>query len=69
MIESYATGLIGITTVLLLWVRVQTAWKRMFPDLSADGDGLAERVGCTGCDRIETCARSPEDARTQEETR
>ena len=41
-------GLIG---VLLAWVGVQLAWKKVFPGVGSDPDVLAGRMGCNhGCD-------------------
>jgi hypothetical protein len=57
MLETYATGLIGIALVALFWVWVQSAWRRTFPDACVDPDVLAERVGCAGCDRTDACSR------------
>ncbi len=51
MWASYATGLIGIAAVLLLWTLVQNGWMRMFPGVSGDPDALADRIGCAGCER------------------
>jgi hypothetical protein len=57
MLTSYATALIVITAVLLLWVRVQIAWRRAFPAAFGDPDVLAGRLGCAGCDRTNACDR------------
>lgn len=57
MFVSYATGLIGIVAVLLLWVWVQNAWRRAFPGAFDDPDVLAERLGCDGCDQRDACER------------
>jgi hypothetical protein len=57
MLASYATGLIGITAVLLLWLWVQNAWRRAFPGVFDDPDVLAERLGCDGCDQKDGCER------------
>jgi hypothetical protein len=50
MLGSYATGLLGIAVVLVLWVWVQTAWRRTFPGVLRDPDVLAERTGCGRCE-------------------
>jgi hypothetical protein len=58
MFASYATGLIGIAAVLLLWVWVQNAWRRTFPGVFDDPDVLAERLGCDACDQTDGCERA-----------
>jgi hypothetical protein len=68
-VQDYATGLFVIAIVLLLWVWVQTAWRRTFPDASDDPDVLAQRVGCHTCERSPVCDRGVADAGMTEEDR
>jgi len=49
MLESYAIGLSATVLVAVAWLGVQNAWRRVFPDGSADADALAGRAGCHGC--------------------
>lgn len=42
-------GLLLMVGVLVLWVAVQSAWRRSFPDPSGELDALAGRGGCHGC--------------------
>jgi len=67
MWASFATGLIGITVVLLFWVGVQTAWRRTFPSAFEDPDVLAGRRGCGTCERAPSCERAPGAGATGEE--
>lgn len=41
------------------WVAVQRAWRHSFPRAFADPDVLAERRGCSGCERVSECALEP----------
>ena len=66
MVASYATGLIGIAAILLVWVSVQNAWRRTFPGAFDDPDPLAERLGCDGCDRRDECDHVTSAARSEE---
>ena len=72
MLGSYAVGLVGLGVVLALWLVVQRAWSRAFPEASHDPDPLAGRMGCHGCDPRcvggESCERRrPEPAGAEEE--
>jgi hypothetical protein len=60
MLESYAVGLSGIVLVTLIWVGVQNAWRRSFPDPGGDCDALAGRSGCHGC-RKHHCKKGVEE--------
>ena len=42
-------GLLLLLVVVALWVAVQSAWRRSFPDPSGEVDALAGRGGCHGC--------------------
>jgi hypothetical protein len=66
VIESHLTALIALAAVLALWVWVQTAWRRSFPDALDDPDALAGRPGCGGCDQRTTCASSSCDEEEKE---
>jgi hypothetical protein len=57
MLRSYATGLVAIALLGLVWVAVQSAWQRVFARESSDPDALAGRPGCSGCGRAEPCRR------------
>jgi hypothetical protein len=48
MLTSTATGLMALCLVLVFWVTVQHAWRRVFGDAAADPDTLAGRWGCSG---------------------
>ena len=73
VLASYAVGLLGLAVVLVLWLAVQRAWSRIFPESSDDPDPLAGRLGCHGCDRGcgegNDCERHRRDADAAEEER
>ena len=51
---AYLTGLIGLLVVLVSWVTVQHAWRRVFAGDADDPDALAGRFPCRA-----TCATEP----------
>jgi len=68
MLAPYAIGLTTILTVVVVWVGVQIAWRRVFPDASTDPDVLAGRLGCGGCGCTDVCEKNGVgDARSAKE--
>lgn len=57
MLTSLATGLIALSLVLVAWVSVQLAWRRVFPSGEADPDPLAGRLTCHGTCEPQACTR------------
>ena len=55
MLTNVITALLGVTTILLCWLLVQAAWRRVFPETPADEDILAGRLGCHGCACKSSC--------------
>ena len=55
MLAPYLTGLLLLTAVLVLWVWVQGAWRRTFPEACRDPDVLAARPGCHSCEHADAC--------------
>ena len=49
MLTSYVTGLLAVVVMMLAWVGVMSAWRRVFPDATSDPDVLAGRMTCHGC--------------------
>ena len=47
----YLIGVGGIAAMMALWVVVQLAWRRSFPEACSDPDVLAARAGCGSCAR------------------
>ena len=63
MLASYALGIAAVVFMAVAWVGVQLAWRRVFPDVCADPDVLAGRMGCHGCSSTEVCeARAADPA-------
>ena len=67
MLTSYLVGALGTVGLLLLWIAVQGAWRRSFPDAFSDPDVLAGRPGCDGCSHEPACEHRTSRP-TQEET-
>jgi len=57
MLTSYAVGIAGVVTVMLVWIAIQSAWRRVFPEACSDPDVLAGRAQCGGCNRGGVCRR------------
>ena len=57
MLTSLATGLITLSLLLVAWVTVQLAWRRVFPSAGADPDALAGRLTCHGTCEPRACTR------------
>ena len=45
----------AIILMMFVWVAVQMAWKRTFPDVGRDVDALATRKGCGSCSHDGQC--------------
>lgn len=46
----------GVTVLMVGWLLVQLAWRRTFPEqVGADGDVLASRGSCHGCEKEGSC--------------
>ena len=56
MFINAITAILAITTIVVLWLLVQVAWRRVFPGTPADEDVLAGRLGCHGCKCKLPCA-------------
>jgi hypothetical protein len=56
---STAIGIGVLVALMVAWVGVQTAWRRMFPHATADPDALYGRTDCHGCDEIDHCRHRP----------
>ena len=47
---SYALALAAMVVMLVVWVGVQLAWRKVFPGVGCDPDVLAGRMRCHNCD-------------------
>jgi hypothetical protein len=59
MLHHYIIGVGAFVLLSVLWLGVQRAWRRAFPDVGDDPDALAGRPGCFGCARAVPCERKP----------
>ena len=57
----YLIGVAGIAAMMAMWVVVQLAWRRTFPEACGDPDALAARSGCGSCAHDSDCNRQPDD--------
>jgi hypothetical protein len=49
MLKSLIIGIGGIVVLMILWVVVQSVWKKTFSDYMSDEDVLAGRNSCGNC--------------------
>ena len=55
MIESYIIGIGVIVTLMVLWIVVQSFWRKTFSDHISDEDVLADRSDCANCGCTNVC--------------
>jgi hypothetical protein len=60
MIKSLIIAITSITLLIMVWVTVQTFWKKTFQDYISDEDVLAERRSCKNCGCTEACENKRE---------
>jgi hypothetical protein len=58
MLTPYLVAALAMAVLTAAWLAVQVAWRRTFPEASADPDPLSERMGCGGCGRAPHCERT-----------
>jgi len=57
--STHLIAILALAAVVAIWVGVQIAWKKAFPDAFCDPDALAGRMGCGGgCKSISTSCSS-----------
>lgn len=54
-------GALLVSVLMVGWVLVQLAWRRVFPEGGSDGDALALRNHCHGCESDSCAANDPPD--------
>lgn len=57
VLATYATGLGAALVLVVAWLAVQGAWRRICPERLLDVDALAGRIGCFGCGPGDRCPR------------
>jgi hypothetical protein len=66
---SHVLGLLAIVLMVVVWVAVQVAWKKTFPEACSDPDVLAGRMGCHGSNCSQDCNRPDRAGSAEEEVR
>jgi hypothetical protein len=54
---SFVIGILGLVGMMLIWVLVQSYWRKTFKDNISDDDVLAERRSCGNCGCVKVCER------------
>ena len=57
MIKSLAICIGGIVGLMLVWVTIQSLWRKMFAEYLSDDDVLAGRTSCSNCGCTAVCER------------
>ena len=57
MIESYIIGIGVIVTLMVMWMAVQSFWRKTFSDHLSDEDVLADRTSCSNCGCTNVCKK------------
>jgi hypothetical protein len=68
VLRDSLVGLGGFLILVVGWVGVQRAWRRIVAGGDPDGDGLAGKIGCFGCGCEGECerrGRGPRPARKE----
>jgi len=55
MIGSYIIGIFGVVILMLIWVLVQSGWRKVFSDHLEDEDVMAGRTDCGNCGCTSSC--------------
>ncbi|MEO9806002.1 MAG: hypothetical protein ABJF04_22275 [Reichenbachiella sp.] len=55
MLKEYLISIIGIVSLMIIWMGVQSMWRKMFSAHLSDEDALAERTRCTNCGCTTVC--------------
>jgi len=55
MIESFLIGIGGMIALMIIWIGVQSLWRKIFSDYISDDDVLAGRTKCSNCGCITIC--------------
>lgn len=62
VLATYATGLGAVLVVVVAWITVQGAWRRICPERLVDVDAMVGRLGCSGgCATTAPCPRRETD--------
>lgn len=49
MINSLIIGISGIISLMILWIVIQSLWRKQFSSYLADEDVLVGRISCSNC--------------------
>lgn len=55
MFKTYLLTVLAIPILMMLWLAVQTGWRKLFREFLEDEDVLAGRKGCSDCSCLGAC--------------
>ena len=61
MLTTHAIAIVLLVLAIVVWVAVQSAWRRSFPEACTDPDVLAGRMRCHKPDCSKDCNRRGSD--------
>ncbi len=65
MFESLLIGVGGIVSLMIVWVIVQSLWRKIFADQISDDDVLAGRTSCSNCGCTTVCKNEQKQLSTK----
>ena len=61
MIKSLIVGIAGIISLMILWVVIQSLWRKQFSNYIADDDVLVGRISCSNCGCTGICKKGEKE--------
>ncbi|MDF1863881.1 MAG: hypothetical protein P1U70_03540 [Saprospiraceae bacterium] len=55
MIKSLIMGIGGVVSLMIIWMVVQSQWRRIFSENLSEEDVLAGRTSCSNCGCTTVC--------------
>ncbi|MCR9286218.1 MAG: hypothetical protein NXI23_02390 [Bacteroidetes bacterium] len=55
MIKSLIMGIGGVVSLMIIWIVVQSQWRRIFSENLSEEDVLAGRTSCSNCGCTTVC--------------
>ncbi len=65
MIGAYIIGIIGTISLMVIWIGIQSLWRKTFAKHVSDEDAMAERTKCGNCSCTTICMNKTDHFSTQ----
>ena len=60
MLKTYIIGIGGFIALVVIWIAVQSLWRKVFTEHVVDDDVLAQRSSCGNCGCTTICEKDEE---------